>query len=112
MTENQKHNLDLVAERLAKSAAQAREWWESTGKAIWAARIDLPDFHDKHVAVIRFEQRGEQHMATVYYGWQEEFLKVQIGGMVDDKRAGLMYTFGWTTYTDFTLETALYMLLH
>ena len=50
----------------AEKAKKVAEWWEATGRVIWATRVVLPgDFLGHQVSVIRYTKHGEQYMPMV-----------------------------------------------
>jgi hypothetical protein len=51
----------------AKREKQQRitDWWNTEGKAMWDARIKMPNLLDKEVFVIRFTRCGETYMPFV-----------------------------------------------
>mgnify|MGYP005841759483 CR=1 FL=1 len=107
----------------AEKAKKVAEWWEATGRVIWATRVVLPgDFLGHQVSVIRYTKHGEQYMPMVIERIerietmvdQRKYVRLTIGGLngrvwtTDDGDHTTLNTYSQSECVAPTIEEALY----
>jgi len=112
--------IDAKAEqKRAEQAAAVQAWWDAEGKAMWDARIEMPDsFLSVKPCVIKFTCRGELHLSFVVISTRESFdgpeVEVLSGGLIgkayefNGKARESINTYSHSNHTGKTLMDALY----
>jgi hypothetical protein len=129
---------EAEAQANRKAAQKARRerdeaidnWWDAEGKAMWDARVDIPDFMGGKVSIVRYTRHNEQYMPFVVVGSRQTFdheeeVMLTVGGLTgrtynlnegktNDK--GEIHTeistFSHSTIHGRTLKEALYEMVH
>lgn len=109
----------------AKREKQQRitDWWNAEGKAMWDARIRLPEFLGEEVFAIRFTRHGEAYMPFVIVrreqAYDGERIALTVGGLTggtyEVSEGGTrksISTYSSSGASGATLEEALYEVTH
>ena len=117
-----------AAKKQTEQVAKVQTWWSETGKAMWDARITLPEpFLGETVHIIRFQRYDEWYMPFVVVKqvkrWGDEnAIELTVGGLVgkeydtgddtDREHHKSINTFSLSSSASSTLEAALYNVCH
>lgn len=98
-------------------------WWDAEGKAMWDARIQVPEFLGEEVAVIRFTKYRETYMPFVIVRHEKQYdgtwVVLTTGGLIgstyrvsETETGKSISTYSSSDVRGQTLEEALYQMTH